>query len=297
MSLLRSFVRSLQLRGISGTAQTIISKIIPPRIKNLEVYTNALAGKVGLEIGGPSSLFDENGILPVYSVIGRLDNCNFNNSTVWEGALAEGLTFHFHKSKPPGRQFISEAVDLKAVASGSYDCVLSSNTIEHVANPLKALFEWKRVIKDGGYLLLVVPHHDATFDHNRPFTPLSHIAQDYERGTGEDDLTHLEEILALHDLEMDPAAGDTQAFRERSMKNFKNRCLHQHVFNTELVVQLLDRVKMQILSVDPTLPFLINVLARKPLPGEALNNEPFLSPAAAYRKGSPFRSDSNGTSR
>ncbi len=297
MNLARSIIRSLQLRGFRGTAQTIIGKIIPPRIKNLATYKQSLAGNTGLEIGGPSAMFDDHGILPVYSCLERLDNCNFSKSTVWEGTLKEGLTFQFHKNKPPGLQFISEAADLTTIASESYDCLLSSNTIEHVANPLKALYEWKRVIKEHGHLLLVVPHRDGTFDHNRPVTSLSHIVQDYERGMSEDDLTHLDEILKLHDLEMDPAAGDAQAFRERSLKNVENRCLHHHVFDTALVLQLLHFINMQIVSVDPSLPFLINVLARKPLSGEAVSNEPFLNPAATYRKSSPFKSDRNGTFR
>jgi len=291
MSVLKSLIRSLKLHGIGGTAQTIVSKFISPRISNLEIYRSALSNNVGLEIGGPSQLFDDNGIVPVYSVLQRLDNCNFSNSTIWEGALKEGLTFRFHKDKPLGRQFISEAVALKSVASNAYDCVLSSNTIEHVANPLKALFEWKRVIKQHGHLLLVVPHRDGTFDHNRPVTPLPHILEDHQKNTTEDDLTHLEEILSLHDLEMDAPAGDKQTFKERSLKNFENRCLHHHVFDTKLVVKLVDTVGMQVLSVDPILPFFINVLARKPAPTDPTNNRPFIGPDAAYRTSSPFKSD------
>ncbi|MBM2840216.1 MAG: methyltransferase protein [Bacteroidetes bacterium] len=295
MSRVRSFIRSLQLKGFKGTAQTIFGKIVPSRAKNLKLYTHALADNVGLEIGGPSSLFDDGGALPVYAVLKRLDNCNFSNTTVWEGNLKEGTTFRFHKDKPLGRQFICEAFDLGAIKSASYDFVISSNTIEHVANPLKALFEWKRVVKDNGHLLLVAPHRDTTFDHNRPITSLPHIVEDYERHTGEDDMTHLDEILALHDLDMDPPAGDHESFRERSINNLQNRCLHQHVFNTELVVQLLDFIEFQIVSVDPMLPFNIAVLARKPAPREPVDNQTFLSSAATYRRASPFKSDRNGT--
>ena len=47
---------------------------------------------------------------------------------------------------------------------------------------------------------LVVPHKDKTFDHNRPVTSLNHLEEDLDNDVDEDDLTHLPEILELHDL-------------------------------------------------------------------------------------------------
>ena len=63
-------------------------------------------------------------------------------------------------------------------------------------------------------------------------------------------MTHLEEILSLHDLAKDPGAGDFQSFRERSKPNVENRCLHQHVFDTRLVVDMVDHMELQILDVE-----------------------------------------------
>ena len=57
------------------------------------------------------------------------------------------------------------------------------------------------------------------------------------------DLTHLQEILELHDLNMDPGAGSFEEFKERSMNNVENRCLHQHVFDQALAVQLMTYMK------------------------------------------------------
>jgi hypothetical protein len=68
----------------------------------------------GLEIGGPSEIFAS--VLPVYGSA-DLDNCNFAASTVWEGSLAEGKTFHY--GGKVGQQFVSEAFALP-VASASY---------------------------------------------------------------------------------------------------------------------------------------------------------------------------------
>jgi SAM-dependent methyltransferase len=117
----------------------------------------------------------------------------------------------------------------------SFDFVLSCHSLEHVANPLKALAEWRRVVRPGGYLVLVLPNKSANFDHRRPTTTMTHLLADFTAGVGEDDLTHLPEILALHDLERDRAAGTREAFAKRSESNFANRGLHHHIFDLDLL--------------------------------------------------------------
>lgn len=209
-----------------------------------EQYCAHLKGKVGLEIGGPSTLFATK--LPIYQVVQGLDGVNFSASTIWEGCLQAGNTFRFHGWKK-GRQFVADATDLSRIDSASYDFLLSSNCLEHVANPLKAMKEWVRVVKGGGHLLLVLPNKAANFDHRRPLTEFQHLLDDYKNDIGEDDLTHLEEILQLHDLSMDPPAGDREAFRQRSMDNLNNRTLHHHVFDRELIGQVFEHVGLEMI--------------------------------------------------
>jgi hypothetical protein len=137
----------------------------------------------------------------------------------------------------------------------------------------------------------VLPHRDGTFDHRRPVTPLQHLLEDFEQRMAEDDLTHLPEILELHDLRRDPEAGGFQAFKARSERNRENRGLHHHVFDTRLAVELVDHLGLQIQAVESTYPFHIAVLATQLLPGRRPDNADFLSGGAAYRRASPFRSD------
>lgn len=85
-------------------------------------------------------------------------------------------------------------------------------------------------------------------------------------------MTHLEEILSLHDLAKDPGAGDFQSFRERSKRNVENRCLHQHVFDTRLVVDMVDHMELQILDVELFLPYHIVLIAKKPRPRQSVDN-------------------------
>jgi len=55
---------------------------------------------------------------------------------------------------------------------------------------------------------------------------------DYANNVGEDDLTHLPEILALHDLSRDEAAGTPEQFHQRCLDNISKRAIHHHVFDT-----------------------------------------------------------------
>jgi SAM-dependent methyltransferase len=190
----------------------------------------------GIEIGGPSKLFRSR--LPLYPVIDRLDAVNFAHRTIWEGDLKAGRRFRYYGERT-GRQRIADATDLSPLASGSYDFVLSSNCLEHVANPLKALAEWRRVLRERGALVLVLPNQVYNFDHCRPVTAFRHLLDDLHRDVDETDLTHLDEILALHDLSLDPPAGTLESFKARSLDNFKNRALHHHVFDLPLIKQVL----------------------------------------------------------
>jgi SAM-dependent methyltransferase len=250
-------------KGLWGFLKSSLNHVYISKAKSFNLCKSLILNMSGLEIGGPSSIFSKKGPLPLYLFVKNLDNCNFSSKTIWEGEIKEGCTFQFDKHHLPGRQYISEAVDLNEISSGQYDFVLSSHTIEHIANPVKALHEWIRVVKDNGTLIIIFPHKDGTFDHRREITSLAHMIEDFKKGTDENDLTHLDEILELHDLEMDPQAGTFEEFKSRSLKNFENRCLHHHVFNTYSAVKLIDYVQLKILSAEAVLPHHIIVVARK----------------------------------
>ena len=205
--------------------------------------------KYGVEIGGSSALFKR--VLPLHQFVRGLDGVNFSTDTISEGRIQTGENFNYYRNKR-GCQFIADATDLGEIATARYDFLLSSNCLEHVANPIKALVEWKRVIKAGGGLILVVPNKEKNFDHRRPVTKFEHLLDDFTRDVGEDDLTHLDEIFVLHDLCMDRPAGGLKHFRKRSLKNFQNRTLHHRVFDVQLIEEMLDHVGFEILDVTTT---------------------------------------------
>ena len=64
----------------------------------------------------------------------------------------------------------------------SVDFVVSSHVIEHFPDPIKALREWYRVVKPGGYLYIIAPHKERTFDKERPRTTLAELIERHETG-------------------------------------------------------------------------------------------------------------------
>ncbi len=271
--------RVLRTRGITGLMRAVEYRVrasLGLRARLYRVVESFFRGKRGIEIGGPSRVFARRNIFPIYPIVDQLDNCNFAHHTVWEGNIEGRRTFRADREAPAGRQFFAEATAMGCIASGTYDFVLSSHMLEHSANPILALSEWIRLLKDEGMLVLLLPHKDQTFDHRRPVTTMEHLIADFEAGMTEDDLSHVPEILALHDLDLDPEAGDWASFKARSLRNVENRCLHHHVFDVDLAVRLVDHVGLQIRAVETIQPMHILIVAQKMKARDAADNSAFL---------------------
>jgi len=142
-------------------------------------------------------------------MVWKIDNpqCNESRKIVWEVApylRGRGLDIgagdfkilphvisvdNMHHNASFGFQFkpdiIADASKLDIIASQSMDFVYSSHTLEHVDDMQATLKEWWRVIKQGGLLVLYLPHEDfypnigqpgANPDHKRDFVPADVIA-------------------------------------------------------------------------------------------------------------------------
>jgi len=271
----------IKQRGFLSFLCTIICKIfeviIHPRTKGFKQLRELIIAQKGLEVGGPSRIFSKSGLMPIYEIAGRVDNCNFGQKTIWEGVLEEGENFRYGRGAVLGHQYIREATDLHGIPSEEYDFVCSADVIEHVANPLLALFEWTRVLKDDGIMILAVPHKEKTFDHKRPLTLLDHLIEDYTRGTTEDDTTHIGEVLELHDLSMDPLSGNFEEFKERTLNNFQNRAVHQHVFDVDLVINMLNYAGIHNCNIEVCRPHSIVAIGHKLLNRQKIDHSTFLN--------------------
>jgi SAM-dependent methyltransferase len=96
---------------------------------------------------------------------------------------------------------------------GSQDFVIASHLIEHIADPIRALKEWRRVLRPGGTLFLRVPDQRGTFDRARSRTSLDHLVLDHREPPGSAarrarDLDHYREWARHVNGLVDPAQAD-----------------------------------------------------------------------------------------
>ena len=273
---------------IKKRLEKIFRNFFPRKIPKIKLYLENLTQTTGLEIGGPSFAYTKKGFLPLYKNLKSLDGCNFSTNTIWEGKIEGGNTFNYEGRV--GHQFIMDGSSLEEIDNESYNLILSSHNIEHIANPIKALYEWKRVLKPDGYMLLIVPHKDRTFDHKRPLTTFEHIIEDYKKNTNESDNTHFDEIIDLHDLEMDQGVSTLEELKKRTINNFENRCVHHHTFNSPLVARMLDYTGMKIIDITPFSPYHIIALAQKK-ENSTPDNYLYISKSSPAYKNSIFPSD------
>jgi SAM-dependent methyltransferase len=82
----------------------------------------------------------------------------------------------------PARVDIRAAADAIPVPDRSEDFIISSHVVEHLPNLVAAFVEWDRILRDGGYVFMIVPLKGALpADESRELTSLSHFLEDYEQ--------------------------------------------------------------------------------------------------------------------
>ena len=223
------------------TAAYIRFKVLHRPMKQFNIIAENIKGKYGLEIGGPTPFFNKGSFLPIYAIDQKIDICNL-------------------KKTSENVKYVCDATDLGQIKDNTYDFVLSSHTLEHLADPLTALSQWLRVLKQGGAIILVIPDKNRTFDHLRPTTPLEHLIKDNKNRTGKDDKTHLPDILEMTDLNIEDEH-DENSFKE--MVGRSHGDIHYHVFDKELIGKLLNYLMLKVLFVQDVMPHHIVCMAIK----------------------------------
>lgn len=224
-------IRREALEWCDGKKIVSLQDFLVPLEKTL-YHTEIFKYLQGVEIGGPSNSFRT-----IYPELSSCDGVNFSADTVW---WKKGNKDYFYKDRRLGKVIIADAADLSQIADASYDAVLSSNNLEHLANPLKALKEFDRILKMGGLLVLFLPRKEFCFDHRREDTTFEHLLKDFQNNVREDDISDLDEVIKDYDFDMDPGVKSREDYIERAQDNFHNRCMHHHVFSMSLLEQCMD---------------------------------------------------------
>ena len=128
---------------------------------------------------------------------------------------------------------IDDAETLATVADGRFDFLIAAHVIEHMRNPIGALVNWLRVVRDGGLVYLIVPDKRRTFDRLRVRTTLEHMVLDYEQPSRERDFEHfLDYAVFVQHAMTDQAIGEATRLRDTDYS------IHFHVFLPQDVVRL-----------------------------------------------------------
>ncbi|MDX1949957.1 MAG: methyltransferase domain-containing protein [Rickettsiales bacterium] len=77
---------------------------------------------------------------------------------------------------------VSNAETLEKVRNESQDYIIACHVLEHFENPILAINNFYRVLKNGGIAYIIVPDKNFCFDKNRELTKFEDIVSDYQNG-------------------------------------------------------------------------------------------------------------------
>ncbi len=119
---------------------------------------------------------------------------------------------------------------LAPFADESYDFVILSHVIEHVANPIHVVKELFRVCKKGGLVLLAAPDKNFTFDKKRDLTSFQHLWDEYKAGVKDiTDDHYMDFIKGVHPEVLVRSEDEIKEV----LKSVKQRREHAHVWNSK----------------------------------------------------------------
>lgn len=153
---------SLKKSEIIESFPNLYYHITNTKTRHSNIVTKYLSGLKGIEIGGAAhanfgidvihiNIKDENDETE-HSISEQMKECGFIQKT----------------------NIISNGNDLP-FKDNTVDFVFTSHVLEHFFDPIKALEEWYRVTKKGGYVFMIVPHKERTFDKDRERTTLQEL--------------------------------------------------------------------------------------------------------------------------
>ncbi|MBN9585102.1 MAG: methyltransferase domain-containing protein [Afipia sp.] len=131
---------------------------------------------------------------------------------------------------------------LEGIADDSMNFIIACHVIEHTKSPIGAIVAaWKKLRK-GGYLLLVVPDKERTFDKERPLTTLPHLIADFENYDRARDYQHYEEFYQLAFPQQE------NVYRSVVDKAFRsNGDIHYHVWNRDSFMTMVSHINEHII--------------------------------------------------
>jgi SAM-dependent methyltransferase len=134
--------------------------------------------------------------------------------------------------QPP--DVVDEAEYLTSFADDSLDFVMANHVLEHVEDPIAALFNFLRVLRPGGVLFLTLPDARRSFDGPRERTSVEHVLRDHREGPQVSRSEHYLEYGLL----VEGRTGDDLVRRSAELEAQRFR-IHFHVWEPDTFLELL----------------------------------------------------------
>jgi SAM-dependent methyltransferase len=129
---------------------------------------------------------------------------------------------------------VADAEDLGLISDESVDFVIARHVLEHIPNPIKALKEFYRVLKNNSILYISLPDKRYSFDSERPVTKLEHIYKDYKNSVKITDCDdHFVEWLNYVELKKDKPIAKT-------LDEIKKHTIHFHVWDADAMIEIFN---------------------------------------------------------
>jgi hypothetical protein len=217
-------------------------------MSNWDILREVLKGKSALEVGGPSELFKDGYPTVLYDIITP-------DFLIEKQSAEEGFGQNLVTNNKVYYGDCTEKADWDST-NKSYELILSSHVLEHIANPIKFLKLAHE--KTSQFILTIVPLAALIWDKHRPITTIEHIMSDYTNNTSENDQTHLADSYC--------PAHPWYKHKDHSFKFFDNakyRAIHHHVFDPPLIQTVHEKSGFQAIAVWITPPHHLVYFGRK----------------------------------
>lgn len=128
---------------------------------------------------------------------------------------------------------------LETIDDSSQDFVIANHFLEHCQNPILAISNMMRVLKNDGVIYLAIPDKRYTFDIGRPVTTIDHLMRDYKEGPDWSRKQHFEEWANLVDKTESGAATEQRVAELMDI----DYSIHYHVWTQSTLLELLTTLK------------------------------------------------------
>lgn len=139
----------------------------------------------------------------------------------------------------PPVDVVDDGATLATFADATLDFVIANHVLEHIEDPVEALENWLRVLRDGGILFLALPDARRTYDAPRERTSVEHVLRDHRDGPHNSRRAHYEEWARILDaVPPERIAARAEEFAAQDARH------HFHVWELEGFLALLHALAL-----------------------------------------------------